>query len=327
MSLGETHNGPLPGGVVLLDVARPAHHAVSAIQIGRGIRKIHSPPSKCFKNGTATSGRTGSPMELPPPESSRGALGGVVGNWHVVGPGGVNRRPRGLLSARVPIHRTSGGQTKDGRVISNVIGDGNHNGNGLSPGDGYCAAPGHDDELPNCRFFGDLPPRASVSHVARRRFEYVVGGVRIESLQCLDSYKFTTNLKHKFRTMIEISARDGVSNVLLVRGSLLRGFREDGVGKVLQDMVSYWLTNRWPVVVYVGNDRGLGSGLENLFSDVGLPCAPCCSRSLWGPGVHRPGGIHNNVMGLAELVPQCFDCSIPRDAVDIPCGGASASGS
>ena len=254
-------------------------------------------------------------MEPPPPAVIEMCWrGGVVAS----GPRGACRFPRELLSVR------AGGQTDSGQTdrmginvnVGNdvVFGNGNHN--GLGPGDSYCAAPGHSNEFANCKPFGDPPPRAYVFHVTRRRPKYVVGGVKVVSFQCLDICILSSNLQHKVRNVNEVSARDGASNVLLVHGSPPGRRRKDGVGRVLQDMASYWLISRWPVVVYVGNGGDLGRGVGRLFHDVGLPVAPCCSCSLWAPGAHRPGRVYHNMSGLAEIIPKCYNCHVPRDAVD-----------
>ena len=106
--------------------------------------------------------------------------------------------------------------------------------------------PGDTPGLDSCLLPGSLPPRTFVFHVTRRRPEYIVCGVRIESLQRPDSYRFAITLKFKFRDLNEASVGDAASNVLLVRASPLGGRRNDGIDQVLQDLASYWLIARWP---------------------------------------------------------------------------------
>ena len=165
-------------------------------------------------------------------------------------------------------------------------------------------------------FFWDPPPSAKVFHATRYGPEYVVGGVRVESHPCPGGCKFAINLKHIFRNVNDITAGDGASTVPFVRGSLLGGRRKGGVGTVLQDMVSYWFTNGWLVVVHVDIDRDLSEGVGGMFSDVGFPCAFCCSCPLWDPGVHKPGAMHHNITGLREFTPPCYNCHVSSDAVD-----------
>ena len=85
--------------------------------------------------------------------------------------------------------------------------------------------------------------------------EGVISTLNYESLGLvvLTFVSWLQNLKRKFRDMNDDSVvKEGVSNVFFVRGSVPGGRRTDGVGRVVRDMVSYWLNGRWPAVVYVG---------------------------------------------------------------------------
>lgn len=93
--------------------------------------------------------------------------------------------------------------------------------------------------------------------------------------------------------------------MLLVRGSLLVGRRNEVVIGQLKDLLVIWLAEHWPVVLYVDGDRAVLEGVVRAFAEVGCLGNRCCSFSMFGTGVHKLGDLLSNISGITDLVFAC----------------------
>lgn len=81
--------------------------------------------------------------------------------------------------------------------------------------------------------------------------------------------------------------------------------RNGAVIAALADVLARWLGQKWPVVLCAGGDSAFPQGAIKAFRDAGCPGTRCCSCSLFGCGVHKPGGVFSNARGVTNLVPAC----------------------
>ena len=185
------------------------------------------------------------------------------------------------------------------------------------PGDSYFAARGRGVDKVVCKPFDGSPARTKVIHVTGEHPDFCLNGMRVLTLECPLGRNLACQVKEVVRTMGgDTLQRQGVSNVLLVRGSLLAGRRGESIGKVVWDMVSYWLKGRWPLVVYLSNTRVLAHGVSERFGEFGCPSVLCCSCSLGLPGDHKLGAIHHSIFDLKPVIQACVNCHESRVAVD-----------
>ena len=128
--------------------------------------------------------------------------------------------------------------------------------------------------------------RPRVLHISGKHPDVCINGVHVDSFHLPDSRVGAHRIKTRVRDLNESAlATTGDSRVLLVRGSLSVGRKSAKISVAMHDMVSHWLQEMWPVVVYLGNDRVLAGGLGDQLKEVASPPPiACCSCSLGSPG-------------------------------------------
>lgn len=121
-------------------------------------------------------------------------------------------------------------------------------------------------------------------NVSGKHLDVCVNDVRDSAFECPDCRVGAHRAKDILRdkneeTLLYI----GSSNVLLMRGSLLAGRRDHRATAIMRDIVSYWLRERWLVVVHLGNDRTLANGLTEQLRKVGFPPPLFAAHARWRP--------------------------------------------
>ena len=219
--------------------------------------------------------------------------------------------------------KTLGSQTVSGQIVNVFVSSVQSNGNvvvSANPVDTFSGSSGV--ELDNCRMFVDSRPLGSVetpggpTRPVPRFFtslakhpDVCVNGVKVDTFDCPDCRVGAYAVKESMRGLNEATlVRTGNSNVLFVRGSLLVGRRGARASAVTRDMVSYWLGERWFVVVYLGVDRTLVNGPTELLKDVGFPFVACCSCSFVSSGGPKLGVIFYNIHEFETIIPPCVYC-------------------
>ena len=203
------------------------------------------------------------PMGFPPPmRHAVNALEGVAGEDQVGGPRGSVGNPRETCMVRENNHQTDGGQTDVSRQNKPSIYNANRcnsNDNGNASLRPRAVTPEFESHefsiiIGNCKPSGG-PSIASVFHVSRDNRTYACRGVYVVGYVCPRTGGERKDLRHGSREESKRTLNGGTSNVLLFGGGLLAR-REVGQYH-LNDMITYWLDQRWHAIIHTCYGRML----------------------------------------------------------------------